>query len=60
MKKFLKECSDNFRENWKEEGGIMGLIMPVIQNWVIMLTAMTYTRLIIEFFRATTYNLPLG
>ena len=54
-----REGNSNFRENWKEEG-IMGLIMPIIQNWIIMLTALLYTRMVIEFFRAATYNLPLA
>ena len=60
MKKFIKECSDNFRENWKEEGGLVGLIRSIAQNWIIALTAVLYVRMVLEFFRAATYNLPLA
>ena len=59
IRKGWREGNNNFRENWKEEG-IMGLIMPIVQNWIITLTAVLYARMIIEFFRATMYELPLG
>lgn len=59
IRKGFRDGGNNFQENWKEEG-VRGLIIPIIQNWIIMLTALLYTRMVIEFFRAATYNLPLA
>lgn len=60
IRKGWRDGNNNFRENWKEEGLMGGIIKPIIQNWIITLTAVLYIRMIIEFFRATTYELPLG
>lgn len=60
IRRGFRDGNNNFQENWKEEGLVGGIIKPMIQNWIIALTAVLYVRMVLEFFRAATYNLPLA